>query len=159
MSAIVCGNSIEGVSVQSLTPIQDERGMVLPMFRSDCFDLSTLGEIYFSVVNQGHVKGWEKHKLMHQDFAVCTGKIKLVIYDDRPQSSTRGKIQEIVTGRDLFALIHLPRLVWYSYIGLSLEPAVITYGSSMPQMHGEVMRLPSDSPQIPFSWGPRRQAS
>ena len=158
MSAIISGSPIVGVEITPLTQIKDDRGMVMHMLNAKSFDFSKLGEVYFSLVYQGHVKGWKKHKLMTQNYAVCTGKIKIVIYDDRPQSPTQGNIQEIITGRDFFARIQLPPLVWYSHIGLSEEPAVIANCTTMPNTEGEVVRLPVDSPLIPFHWT-RRKAS
>ncbi len=159
MSALITGKQIQGVEITPLTQIQDDRGRVMHMLRSPSFDFAKLGEVYFSVVNPGFVKGWKKHKLMHQNYAVCTGQIKLVIYDDRVSSPTHGEIQEIVTGRDQFALIHLPPLVWYSHIGLSEEPAVIANCTTMPNMDGEVVRLPVETSRIPYNWAEQRRAS
>jgi dTDP-4-dehydrorhamnose 3,5-epimerase len=143
---------IEGVTVVPLKQIKDDRGMVMHMLKADFFDFSTLGEIYFSVVYQGAVKGWKKHKQMHQNYAVCAGQIKLVIYDDRPHSSTKGQIQTIITGRDNFARIHLPPGVWYAHAGLSQEPAVITNCATMQSSAEDILRLPLDTPLIPYRW-------
>jgi dTDP-4-dehydrorhamnose 3,5-epimerase len=158
MNVIISGQPIEGIKIMPLKQIVDERGMVMHMLCAPSFDFSKLGEVYFSVVNPGFVKGWKKHKLMHQNYAVCSGEIKLVIYDDRDHSPTKGNIQEIVTGRDRFALIHLPPLVWYSHIGLSSEAAVITNCTTMPNTAGEVLRLPPDTPLIPYSWMEQRKS-
>jgi dTDP-4-dehydrorhamnose 3,5-epimerase len=151
MDPIVTGK-IQGVEIRKLTQIKDERGSVMHMLRSDSFDFSALGEIYFSTVLQGFVKGWKKHKLMFQNYAVCTGQIKLVIYDDRKGSSTEGGVQTIVTGRDQYGLIHIPPLVWYSHVGLSAEPAVIANCTTLPNTPGEIVRLPVENSVIPFQW-------
>jgi dTDP-4-dehydrorhamnose 3,5-epimerase len=156
MGAIVTG-SIQGVEVRDLTQVKDERGRVMHMLRSDTFDFSKLGEVYFSLVYQGYVKGWKKHKLMFQNYAVCTGQIKLVIYDDRKDSSTKGKIQTIITGREEYSLIHIPPLVWYSHLGLSEEPAVIANCTTLPNTPGEIVRLPVENSQIPFRWSEEKK--
>lgn len=151
MEPIVTG-TIQGVEVKALTQIKDDRGMVMHMLRRDSFDFSTIGEVYFSLVYPGFIKGWKKHKIMFQNYAVCTGQIKLVVYDDRENSKTKGQIQTIVTGRDQFALIHIPPMVWYSHIGLSSEPSVIVNCTTLQNTDGEIVRLPIDTPLIPFHW-------
>ncbi len=46
------------------------------------------GEIYFSTVYRGVVKGWHRHREMTLNYACIHGRIKLVLYDDREGSPT-----------------------------------------------------------------------
>ena len=81
---------IDGVLVHPLQKTSDERGKIMHMLRADDPHFIGFGEIYFSVVYPGVVKGWHLHQKMTLNYAVVTGMIKLVLYDERPESPTRG---------------------------------------------------------------------
>ena len=82
---------IEGVRVVPLKQIPDERGKVMHMLRADDPHFERFGEIYFSTVYAGVVKGWHLHERMTINYAVPVGAIKLVLFDDREGSPTRGQ--------------------------------------------------------------------
>jgi dTDP-4-dehydrorhamnose 3,5-epimerase len=84
---------IQGVEINPLAIIPDERGMIFKMLRRDYKFFQGFGEIYFSVIYPGVVKGWHIHKEMILNYAVISGNIKLVLYDDRNDSPTKGEIQ------------------------------------------------------------------
>lgn len=65
--------------------------------------------MYFSEVEPGCVKAWKCHTRQTQRFAVPVGQLKIVLYDDRPESPTRGRIMEVLLGRpDNYALLQIP---------------------------------------------------
>jgi len=84
---------IDGVLIKPLKVFADSRGKVMHMLRCDDEIFRKFGEIYFSVVNPGVIKGWKRHQKVNQLFAVPSGNILLVIYDDRGQSPTKGTTQ------------------------------------------------------------------
>ena len=61
------------------------------MLREDSPVFERFGEIYFSTVYPGVVKGWHVHKRMTLNYAVPVGMIKLVCYDDREDSPDQGR--------------------------------------------------------------------
>ena len=85
---------IENVTVQPLEQIIDDRGKVMHMLRNDSKNFTKFGEIYFSTVLPNKIKGWHLHRKMTLNYAVVVGEIKLVVYDVRPNSKTKGQIQE-----------------------------------------------------------------
>lgn len=93
---------IHGVSIRQLRQIPDERGKVMHMLRQDDPWFEKFGEIYFSQVYPGAIKGWHLHKLMSLNYAVVSGVIKLVLYDDREGSSTQGDLLEYFSGEDSY---------------------------------------------------------
>ena len=70
---------INGVQINPLRQIPDERGKVMHMMKAEDAVFSSFGEIYFSRVYPGAVKAWHLHDRMTINYAVPHGKIKLVL--------------------------------------------------------------------------------
>jgi dTDP-4-dehydrorhamnose 3,5-epimerase len=143
---------IEGVEIHPLRQIPDERGTVLHMLRRDDPWFAEFGEIYFSVVFPGAIKAWHLHKRMTLNYAVPSGRIKLVLYDDRDDSPTRGELQEIFTGEDFYALVTVPPGVWNGFKGIGTAPAIVANCATVPHDPEEIVRLDPFSPKIPYRW-------
>ena len=145
--------AIHGVCLRELAQIDTEGGPVLHMLRSDSPLFRTFGEIYFSVALPGAVKAWKLHRLQTQHFAVPVGLIEVVIFDNREDSPTRGKVESFLLGRpDQYRLLRIPPLVWYGFAARSDVPGLLANCADMPHSPGESERLPADSPLIPYSW-------
>ena len=146
-------SKIDGIVVLPLKQIEDERGAVLHMLRSDSPDFSRFGEIYFSVVNTDVIKAWKRHRAMTQHFAVPMGRIRLVLFDDRVVSSSKGRVEEIILGRpDRYYLICMPPMVWYGFKGISEMPALLANCSDMPHDPNESQQLPVSNDYISYNW-------
>lgn len=143
---------INGVLVEKLQKIGDSRGRVMHMIRRDSALFTAFGEIYFSTVNNGIVKAWRKHLRMTQCFAVPVGKVKLVIFDDREGSSTKGGIWEMETGQDNYCLVKVPPMLWYGFKGISEIPALIANCADMPHDPHEIKRADPSDGSIPYAW-------
>jgi len=143
---------IEGVFVEKLKKIEDSRGKVMHMLRCDSPLFTTFGEIYFSTINSGIIKAWRKHLKMTQYFAVPVGKIKLVIYDDREKSSTKGEICELKLGEENYYLVKIPPMLWYGFKGISNAPSLIANCADIPHDPDEIKRLDSSDTAIPYVW-------
>ena len=143
---------IDGVNVRQLRQISDERGKIMHMLRSDAPWFEKFGEIYFSVVYPGVVKGWHLHTRMTLNYAVVTGMVKLVLYDDREGSSTRGELAELFSGEDNYALITIPPGIWNGFKGIGVKPAIVANCSTEPHDPEEIKRLDPFSERIPYDW-------
>ena len=146
---------IKGVEVRPLRQIPDERGKVMHMLRADDPWFERFGEIYFSVVYPGAIKGWHLHTRMTLNYAVVSGMIKLVLYDDRADSPTRGALQEVFTGGDDYALVTVPPGVWNGFKGLGVGPAIVANCATHPHDPAEIERIPPSSDRIPYRWDRR----
>ncbi len=143
---------IEGVVVCPLKQIVDERGKVMHMLRSDAPGFRGFGEIYFSTVHPGAIKGWHIHKKMILNYAVPHGLIKFVLYDDRAGSATQGELQELFLGPDNYCLVTVPPLVWNGFKGVGAEPAIVANCASIPHDPEEIDRKDPFDPSIPYDW-------
>lgn len=143
---------IDGVGVEKLKKIETDGGRVMHMLRSDSPLFSTFGELYFSWVNSQAIRAWRKHLVMTQRFAVPVGAIKLVIYDDREKSPTKGKIYELELGEDNYCLVKIPPQLWYGFKGISANGALIANCSDIPYDPNEIIRLDLKDTSIPYIW-------
>ena len=143
---------IDGVEIHPLRQIPDERGKVMHMLRCDDPDYKAFGEIYFSWVNPGVVKGWHLHREMTLHYSVPFGQIKLVLYDDREDSSTRGELMEIFSGPESYQLIRIPPRVWNGFKGIGVTPALVANCSDIPHRAGEIERKDPFDSSIPYRW-------
>lgn len=143
---------IDGVLVHPLKQIPDERGKIMHMLRNDDPHFEHFGEIYFSVVYPGVVKGWHIHKRMTLNYSCILGTIKLVLYDDREDSATRGQLQELVIGDSNYVLVKIPLGVWNGFKGLGVAPAVVANCSTIPHDPQEIKRIDPFDPRIPYDW-------
>lgn len=146
------GSIISGVVVEPLEQFRDERGRVMRMMRSTSPLFQTFGEIYFSVVKSGVVKAWKYHRAMTQHFAVPVGSIRLVLWDDRSDSPTRGVTQVLDLGEEDYALVKIPPRLWYGFQGTSVQPALIANCTDMPHDPKEQETAPLTDPRFPHQW-------
>ena len=153
MGDVTKTGEIEGVVVQKLQQLPDDRGSVLHMLRNDSPLFMGFGEVYFSEVVPGTVKAWKRHKKMTQHLAVPVGKIRLVLFDERPGSRTKGNLAEYAVGRPSdYNLIRIPPMVWYGFQSLAGEIALIVNCTDIPHDPEEIERLESEAEQIPYKW-------
>jgi dTDP-4-dehydrorhamnose 3,5-epimerase len=143
---------IDGVLIVPLRVIPDERGKIMHMLRSDAPHFEQFGEIYFSTVYPGVVKGWHLHREMVLNYAVVTGMIKLVLYDEREGSPTYGAVQELFVGEANYVLVRIPHGVWNGFKGVGVTPAVVANCSTLPHDPHEIVRLDPLHNHIPYDW-------
>jgi len=144
---------IDGVKITQLKVIPDERGTIFHMLRNDDKVFESFGEIYFSKVYPGVVKGWHLHKKMTLNYAVPVGMIKLVLFDDRENSPTRGELMELFIGEENYVLVTIPPNVWNGFKGIGLEIAMVVNCSTIPHDPDEIIRLDPFNNNIPYDWG------
>jgi dTDP-4-dehydrorhamnose 3,5-epimerase len=144
---------IDGVVVTPLRQIFDERGKVMHMLREDSPIFTRFGEIYFSCVYPGAVKAWHMHKRMTLNYAVIAGEVKLVLYDDRAGSRTRGMVQELFLSPENYCLVTVPPLLWNGFKGIRDQMATLANCATLPHDASEIERRPPVDSSIPYDWG------
>ena len=72
---------MDGIVLTPLKKIKNPLGDVYHGLKKSEKDFCGFGEVYFSTVNQGSVKGWKKHTEMTLNLIVPVGEIKFVVYN------------------------------------------------------------------------------
>ena len=143
---------IDGVGIFPLRQIPDERGKIMHMLRRDEAHFEEFGEIYFSVVYPGVVKGWHLHKIMTLNYTVVSGMIKLALYDDRAGSPTRNELQEVFVGESNYVLVRIPSGIWNGFKGIGITPAIVANCATLPHDTDEIVRIDPFENSIPYDW-------
>ena len=145
---------IQGVTVKNLRVISDERGRLMEILRCDDKEFSKFGQVYMTTAYPGVVKAWHCHKIQDDNMTVLKGMVKIVLYDDRDDSPTKGLINEFFVGDHNRILVHIPRFVWHGFKCISDHEAMIVnavtecYSYDNPDEY----RKPPHGSDIPYDW-------
>jgi len=145
---------IDGVGIRKLQPIVDERGWLMELFRSDWKEYERFGQLYITTCYPGIVKAWHYHKKQTDNFICIKGMAKVVLYDARENSITKGVINEFFMGERNFMLLKIPPNVYHGFKAIGNREAWIlnipteVYNYSEP----DEFRVPFDSKDIPYDW-------
>lgn len=145
---------IQGIKQKKLKVIPDERGKLMELLRSDEELFIQFGQVYMTTAYPGVVKGWHYHKKQIDNFIVIRGMVKLVLYDSREDSPTKGEINEFFIGEDNPLLIQIPPLVLHGFKCISQEEAICincpteAYNYLQPDEY----RIPPHTDEIPYRW-------
>ncbi len=146
---------INGVRTKVLRVIPDERGRLFEMLRRDDRLFLKFGQVYCTTVDQGVVKGWHYHKRQVDNFVCVSGMIKLVAYDGRASSRTKGLVNEFFIGTHHPLLVQIPVGVHHGFKGLSHPEAIVINVPTEPYHHRrpDEYRVAPTDPSIPYDWG------
>lgn len=145
---------IQGVNVKQLKVIPDERGYVMEMLRCDDPFFQKFGQVYVSVAYPGVVKGWHFHKVQTDHFVIVKGMMKVVLYDAREGSPTKGVVNEFFMGEKNPILVTIPPGVVHGMKGIGTEPAMLVNTPTEPYRHAEPdeYRTHPHENDIPYQW-------
>lgn len=147
-------SSIDGVLTKPLKVIPDERGRLMEILRADDPIFGKFGQVYMTTNYPGVVKAWHLHKVQEDMVSCVKGMIKLVLFDAREDSPTRGEVQEFFIGEHNPLLVRVPAGVYHGWKGISVDESVVVniptemYDSDSPDEY----RLPWDTSEIPYDW-------
>jgi dTDP-4-dehydrorhamnose 3,5-epimerase len=143
---------IHDVEIVPLKRFPDERGTVMHIMKATDDQFKGFGEVYCSSVYPGVVKGWNRHKKVTLNYVVLAGAIKLVLYDDRDGSPSKGVVQEIFMGRESYVRVTVPPGIWSGFKGIGPETALVCNIIDLPHDPTESEWRDPYSYQIRYSW-------
>jgi dTDP-4-dehydrorhamnose 3,5-epimerase len=149
---VLAGQPIHDVTFVPLRRLPDERGTIMHMLRASDPHFIEFGEIYFTTIYEGIVKGWHCHREMTLNYACVHGRIKLVLYDERAGSPTAGSLMEAFLGPDNHCLVLIPPGVWNGMKGMSHPFALVANCATHPHDPARTVRVDPFSSLIPYDW-------
>lgn len=143
---------IEGVIIRPLKKIADERGTIMHGVKRDNI-LNEFGEVYFKKLYFGVINGWHVHEKLILNYICIFGMIKLVLYDMRESSPTKGAFQELFIGEDNYCMVHIPTGIANGSKGMGSPYSIMVNVASEPHDPNlKYLRIDPLSGEIPYDW-------
>ena len=150
---------IEGVVIQSSVTHIDDRGTLCEIMSPHRPPHpAPLVYVYQFTIRPGKIKGWHIHHLHDDRIFISQGQIKVVLYDNRPESPTFGRINEIYRTEHDRTLMVIPAHVFHAHENVGTTDALFISMPTRAYNHAspDVYRLPLGTDQIPYSFKDRR---
>lgn len=129
------GEMIEGVNLYPLRQISVPKGDLWHAFKITDEGFVGFGEAYFTQIKPHTVKGWKRHNQYTLNIVVVVGTIKFVIYDDRENSSTKGRFQEITLSPTAnYCRLTVAPGLWMAFAGADTKQTSILM-DLIPEIH------------------------
>ena len=144
---------IDGVVVHALETVINDRGGLLEIQRRDDPLYPGFGQVYVTLTLDGVVKAWYRHRSQIDQIAAVSGRIELVLFDDRAESASSGTLQRVVMGQPTPCLVQIPPGVWHGFRAVDGD-ALLVHLNSEPFRFDDPDedRLAPDDPSIPHRW-------
>ncbi len=145
------------VRTKTLRVIPDERGRLMEILRMDDPLFQKFGQVYLTTTYPGVVKAWHYHEEQTDNVAAVRGMVKLVLYDERKDSPTRGEVNEFFIGEHNPTLVQIPKGVYHGWKCISESEAIIIniptelYDYKQPDEN----RIDPHENDIPYDWSRR----
>jgi dTDP-4-dehydrorhamnose 3,5-epimerase len=145
-------NQIAGVDMRRLVQMVDGRGD-LTVLMSDRFgEKYRTPHVYLVTAAARSIRAWVYHKRQSDRLAYTMGRLRVVLYDLRPDSPTHGAVNVIEAGAANRILLTIPPFVAHAVQNLGNED---TFFVNMPTRaydpaNPDKSRVPFDHPGIPY---------
>ena len=150
---------IEGIKIHYPPTLQDDRGTLCEIYgHSWNFDDLPIPHAYLVTIRPGKVKGWAVHSMQTDRYFFVSGTTKLVLYDDRKDSCSHKKINELYFSEHNRALVSVPPGVYHAVEAVGISDSLLFNIPSHPYNHTDPDKhtLPLVNTIIPYQFEPIR---
>ena len=150
---------IRDVRVKPLKVMTDDRGFLMEMLRADDPLFEGFGQVYVTGCRRGVAKAWHYHKIQSDYFCCIHGTARLVLYDPRGNSPTKGALMEFLLGPENLQLVSIPPEVYHGFQCVSGHEAIMMNIPTVPynQSNPDEYRLDWQSKEVPYTWPDQAQ--
>ncbi len=152
LKEISIDNQIEGVRLNRLVTHKDSRGDLTVLLSDLKGPILPIPHVYNVTAAPGSIRAWVYHKRQSDRLAFTNGNLRVILYDVRAQSATRGALNVIDAGEANKVLLTIPPEVVHAVHNRGGAAATFinmptrAYDPANP----DKSRLPHDHPGIPY---------
>jgi dTDP-4-dehydrorhamnose 3,5-epimerase len=142
---------IDGVITRRVVVQSDERGTVSEIFNPAWgFTVEPLVYVYQVTIYPGQTKGWVVHREQDDRIFLDRGAAKVVLYDARADSPTKGMVNEVFAGATNRLLLRIPAGVVHAVVNVGTDEVMFVNLPTRPYNHErpDKVRLPADA--VPY---------
>lgn len=144
---------IHGVVVRPAVTQTDDRGTLCEIFNpSWSVHPAPLTYVYQFTIRPGRIKGWHAHHLHDDRIFISQGTLRVVLYDDRPDSPTYRMVNEIYRTEHHRTVMIIPAYVYHAHQNIGATDALLISMPTRLYDHADpdVYRLPVENDYIPY---------
>ena len=142
--------STSNIIVKPLNIVSNIKGDIYHCIKKSDEGYSGFGEAYFSTINSGQIKGWNKHRRMTINLIVPIGSVKIVIVSLVDSTTEIDDIFEIVLSPDNYKCLTIPPGLWVAFKSEFKEKSLILNIANMEHDSREMEKL--DLGKISYRW-------
>lgn len=144
-----------GAKLRDLVTHVDDRGTLFEAY--DCrwgWHDAPLVYAYFLTIRPGITKGWGYHEDHDDRYCIVSGEVEVVLYDDRPESPTRGLVSQVALSHYRRQLLCIPARVWHADRNLGTTDVLMVNFPTRPydHAHPDKYKLPLNNDVIPHKF-------
>lgn len=144
---------LEGVLQKEVSNIITRNGVTTEMYRPEWpIGPDQVRHIIHAILRADAISAWHMHEHQTDTIFVTSGTIKLVLFDDRPGSATRGESNVFHLSRMRPTLITIPPGIWHGLQNIEKnESSFINYfNNPYNYSNPDEWRLPAETDKIPY---------
>tara|TARA_B100001094_G_scaffold332348_1_gene404019 strand:- start:1242 stop:1658 length:417 start_codon:yes stop_codon:yes gene_type:complete len=135
---------LEKIKLTKLKKINNKDGNLFHGLKKTENSYFGFGEVYFSWINKGSIKGWKFHKEMISNLIVPMGEVKFVFYDNY------GNYKDFTIGNNDYNRITVPPNIWFGFMGIGKPSNLVVNIASIEHDDSEV--ISKDLSEIKYDW-------
>ena len=146
---------IDGVKMKDVRTIVTKNGVTRELFRPDWGIVNGTVQHMIHVSLRSHaISAWHMHEVQTDHIYPINGLGKLVLFDDRPQSKTRGKVNQFNVSPMRPTLFAIPAGVWHGLQNMDTPEFQFINFFDRPYEYDnpDEWRLPWNTDKIPYKW-------
>lgn len=144
---------IHGVVIRPAVTQTDDRGTLCEIFNPSWgVHPAPLTYVYQFTIRPGRIKGWHAHHLHDDRIFISQGTLRVVLYDDRPDSPTYRMVNEIYRTEHHRTVMVIPAYVYHAHQNIGATDALLISMPTRLYDHADpdVYRLPVENDYIPY---------
>jgi dTDP-4-dehydrorhamnose 3,5-epimerase len=144
---------IDGVFVHEMRNIVTQNGLTTEIFRADWpIGQTPMQQTIFVTLRPAAISGWHMHRRQLDRIFVAAGALRMVLFDDRLDSASQGRVNVLHLDRARPTLVSIPPGVWHALQVLGNESASFVNFFDVLYQHEDPdeWRLPLDAEKIPY---------
>lgn len=145
---------IEGCSALALPAASDDRGDLVELLTTRDAAIEPIVHVYQVFCAPGSIRAWVYHERQADRLCFTQGRLRVVLFDLRPESPTAGALVTLDLGEDTPAFLRIPAFVAHGIQNVGSERTAFVNMPTNVYRHDDPdkLRLPFDSPLIPYIW-------
>lgn len=143
---------IEGVSLFEVKQVIAGNGVVTELYRKDWGFGDRVEQVFARTMLPGGLSAWHAHANTLDRLFVLQGHVRIVLFDNRPDSSTQGQVDVLRFSGLRPTLLVVPSRVWHGVRNDGPDTALLINVVDHAYCYEDPdhWRLPADTAEIPY---------